>query len=65
MEDQLLTPGEAARRYKRTPETLRRWADEGLVPCGRTETGVRVFKASDLDKFVADRERRRAAAVAR
>jgi len=33
--------------------TLRRWADDGQVPCIRTPGGRRRFKKSELDAFVA------------
>lgn len=59
---EILTPGPAARRAGVTPETIRKWADEGRLPCRRTETGIRIFDVAELDKFVAERERRRAAA---
>jgi len=36
--------GELARRIGRTPETIKRWADEGLIPCDRDERNRRVFR---------------------
>ncbi len=63
--ERILTPGPAARRAGVTPETIRKWADTGRLPCRRTETGVRLFDITELDRFVAARPplRRRAAAA--
>lgn len=38
------------------PNTLRRWADSGQVPCFRTPGGHRRFKADDLRAWVAGRQ---------
>jgi DNA-binding transcriptional MerR regulator len=38
-----MTIGELAREAAVSTRTLRFWADEGLVPCGRTESGYRSF----------------------
>lgn len=43
-----LTLGEASRRLKVHPTTLRRWADEGQVPVMLTPGGHRRFAASDV-----------------
>jgi excisionase family DNA binding protein len=49
-----LTLGEASRRLKVHPTTLRRWADEGQVPVMLTPGGHRRFAASDV-RHIAER----------
>ena len=34
-----LTPSEAARKWEVTPRTIRRWAEDGLIPAYRTPSG--------------------------
>ena len=53
---QWLDLAEAARFLGIHFTTLRRWADDGKVPCVRTPGGRRRFTRSDLQKFV-DRSR--------
>lgn len=48
LDDELLGLGEAARRVKVTPETLRRWADKGFVTVYKTPAGTRRFRATDI-----------------
>lgn len=52
--DQLIPPGEAARRLGVTTTTLGRWADQGLISARRSPTGVRRYLASEVDRLVAD-----------
>jgi predicted site-specific integrase-resolvase len=61
----ILTPAEVARRAKPpvSPDAVREWADLGKLPCMRTETGVRVFLEADVEKFLAERQRRALAAA--
>ncbi len=44
--------GEFAHAVKRSPATVRKWADTGRVQVQRTETGVRLFRRSDVARFV-------------
>jgi len=60
---QWLDLAEAARFLGIHFTTLRRWADEGKIPCVRTPGGRRRFIRDDLQAFV-DRNRKRAAAPA-
>lgn len=45
----------AAERLNVHPTTLRRWADNGDVPCMLTPGGHRRFAASDLEQFADER----------
>lgn len=49
---QWLTLGQAARVLGIHPTTLRRWTDEGVLPCLRTPGGHRRFLQEDLDAFL-------------
>lgn len=51
--DQLIRPAEAARRLGVTTTTLARWADLGLIGAQRGPTGVRRYRASEVDRFAA------------
>jgi excisionase family DNA binding protein len=53
-----LTPAEVARRAGVTSEAVRQWADRGLLPAERTETGRRLFDASFVEAFLQLRQRR-------
>lgn len=48
--------GEAAAYLGIDPQTLRRWADEGHLPCERTLTRYRLFDKADLDQLRAELE---------
>ena len=49
---------DAAKVLDRTPSTLRRWADQGMLPCLRASTGVRLFERRVVEQFAAElRER--------
>lgn len=52
LSDDWLDPGEAARLLGVHVSTLRRWADEGRVPCYRTPGGRRRFRESELRAFL-------------
>lgn len=45
----LLTVAQAAERLGVSPQTVRRWADEGLIPMARTPTGHRRFDADHIE----------------
>jgi predicted site-specific integrase-resolvase len=63
MSDGMLTPADVARMAGRMPATVRVWADTGKLPCVRLQNGTRVFKEADVERFLAERERRTAAAA--
>jgi excisionase family DNA binding protein len=58
MTDWYLTPAEVAKRANRTPATVREWANRGQLPCTRTETGVRIFREADVERFLGERAKR-------
>jgi excisionase family DNA binding protein len=58
-EDDLLTTAEAARIARVGGSSVKRWADQRLLPCVRTAGGHRRFRRADLERFLAslgDRE---------
>ena len=46
----LLTISQAAAQLGVHPDTLRAWADKGLVPVIRTPTGYRRFDPSEIER---------------
>ncbi len=50
----LLTISQAAARLEIHPDTLRAWADKGLVPVVRTPTGYRRFDPEEIDRLRAE-----------
>ena len=52
-----LNLNEAAQRLGVHPTTLRRWADEGMLPVLLTAGGHRRFAAKDLDHFIQTHSR--------
>jgi excisionase family DNA binding protein len=50
----LLTIAQAAERLGIHQNTLRTWADKGLVPHVRTPTGYRRFDPVVIEQFLAD-----------
>ena len=50
--EEYLLAGEFARLVEKTPATVRGWADTGRVQVLRTQTGVRLFRRSDVARFV-------------
>jgi len=49
----LLTISQAAARLGVHPDTLRKWADKGLVPVIRTPTGYRRFEPQEIERVRA------------
>jgi excisionase family DNA binding protein len=47
--NQTVGTGKAAERIGVSPETIRRWADEGLIPSWRTPKGTRRIPVTALD----------------
>lgn len=59
--DDFLTTTDAARLTGDCPEWVRKLADRGdLGPVRRTGRGVRLLERSHVERFVAEREARRA-----
>jgi excisionase family DNA binding protein len=50
----LLTVAQAAERLGISPQTVRRWADEGLIPMARTPTGHRRFDPDQIEAVAAE-----------
>ena len=55
--DDRLRLGEAAERLGVSPETVRRWADDGRLPATRTAGGQRTVSAGDVARLMAERRR--------
>jgi len=52
VEDELFTPSAAARFIRKSEGMVRNYAATGKLPCTRTSTGLRLFRKSDLEKFI-------------
>lgn len=55
--DQLLTPEEAAKRLKVSPETIKKWCRSGKLPGVKVSVLWRV-RERDLARFIKERERK-------
>jgi MerR family transcriptional regulator, light-induced transcriptional regulator len=53
-DDDLLTTAEAARIARVGGSSVKRWADQRLLPCVRTAGGHRRFRRADLERFLAN-----------
>lgn len=51
-DEELLTPGEVARKFKVDPKTVTRWAQAGKIKSFRTLGGQRRFKASEVARLI-------------
>lgn len=51
MNDEWLTTGDSARILKRSPEAVRGYVRMGKLPAQKTQSGQRLFKASDVDQL--------------
>jgi molybdopterin-binding protein len=49
--------GEAAEILGVSPDTVRRWSDEGLLPAERSRGGQRLVRRTDVARLLADRRR--------
>lgn len=49
-----LTVSQVAAQFGVHPQTVRRWADEGLIPASRTLGGARRFDAADVARARQD-----------
>jgi DNA-binding transcriptional MerR regulator len=55
----LLTTGDVARRAGVSSQAVKRWARRGvLLPEGRTEGGIRLYRREDVEAFLATRAAR-------
>jgi excisionase family DNA binding protein len=54
-EHELLTTEEAARYLRVSRRTLTRWIKEGKAPPSIKLPGRRLYKRSDLDRFIEER----------
>jgi len=57
MTDELLSSTEAARLLGVSPTSVKRWADEGLLPCVKTAGQHRRFRRSAVERFRATQMR--------
>jgi len=53
--EQTISTAKAARLLEVGPSTVKRWADDGLLPCIRTAGGHRRFRREAVDRFLAER----------
>ena len=51
MSEELLSSQKAAAILKVAVSTVKRWTDEGLLPCVKTAGGHRRYALSDLERF--------------
>jgi excisionase family DNA binding protein len=55
----VLTIGDVARVARVTPDAVRAWDREGKLRAFRTAGGIRLFREARVQKFLAERARRR------
>lgn len=51
-EDPLLSLSEVARRLGKSPQTIGRWCDDGLLQIQRMPNGLRSVRQSELRQFL-------------
>ena len=54
--DELLSPTDAAAVLGVSTDSVRKWADEGKLPCQKTLGGRRVFRRSDVELLKQQRQ---------
>lgn len=55
MEEEILTVCAVARELSVVPQRVRQLADEGKIPVQRTASGLRLFRASDVERLRLER----------
>jgi excisionase family DNA binding protein len=53
--EETLTSAEAASVLGVSPSSIKRWADEGLLPCVKTAGRHRRFRRTDVERFLRDK----------
>jgi excisionase family DNA binding protein len=53
---ELLTPAEVAGLFRVNPKTVSRWARAGRISAIRTIGGHRRFRASEIERFIVDKD---------
>lgn len=57
----LMTTQEVATRLGCSADNVRILERKGKLPAEKTQTGVRIFKSEDVDRFAAERSQKKAA----
>ena len=57
MIDERIRLGEAAEMLGVSPDTVRRWSDEGRLPAERSAGGQRLVRRSDVARVLSERRR--------
>lgn len=55
MKEVWITVGGAARILERSTDRVRQLADEGVLPCVRTASGLRLFERAAVERLAAQR----------
>lgn len=50
-EKTVLTYSDVAKMFGKSPQTIRRWCLEGLIPSFRLPSGIRAMQRADVVKF--------------
>lgn len=59
MEKTFLTVSECAKRLDLSPDSIRRFERDGILPAIRVGKGQRLFTAENVERLAADRERKK------
>ena len=54
----IMTPSQVARLLGVSADTVRAWADHGLLACIRTVAGHRLFFRTEVERFARERSAR-------
>lgn len=54
MDEVPLTTGDVAKRLNRSTDRIRQLERQGKLPAHKTQSGQRLFKASDVDRFAKE-----------